>query len=302
MRSLRLFRCTAAILSTALVLTMATASFAAVQVPVKATSAFEETPGVGAGTYLAWSRGNSVTLFLQSDIGQPAFRVNNPHNARAWAGSIDGTTLVYQRAARDGNSDIRFLDVVSHVASAPTGVNTPNWEWHPTTSGDWILFGREVFRGSRSRVFLHNTSTGETIPLADVRGVLDEAHPGQVSGNWAVWDQCVNQVCDVYRYDLTAHTKMKVPNTLVGREQYFPSVTSAGTVYFVHSGNACGRNVKLVEWVAGQPLNVLASFGQGKDVTSTTQTVPDQAAGTDVYYDKLTCSTGDSDIFKIVVP
>jgi hypothetical protein len=47
---------------------------------------------------------------------------------------------------------------------------------------------------------------------------------------------------------------------------------------------------------------VLVSFGPGKDVASTTQTVPDQTAGTDVYYDKITCRTGLSDIFKIVVP
>ena len=43
-------------------------------------------------------------------------------------------------------------------------------------------------------------------------------------------------------------------------------------------------------------------FGPGRDVTSTTQTVPDQTAGTDVYFDKYKCSVGASDIYKVVVP
>jgi hypothetical protein len=182
-----------------------------------------------------------------------------------------------------------MMDVVSHVKSAPAGINTSRWEWHPTVSGDWILFGRERLDRGRWRVFLHNTSTDQTIPLADVLGKPTQADPGQVSGDYAVWDRCAHHVCNVYRYQISTGQTTKIPNTLTGQIQHYPSVTSTGVVYFAHSGDGCVRNVKLVEWIEGQPLNVLVEFAPGRDVTSTTQTVPDQVSGTDVYFDKYTC-------------
>ena len=193
------------------------------------------------------------------------------------------------------------MDVVSHAKSAPAGINTPGWEWHPTISGDWILFGREPLVRDRWRVLLHNTSTAQTITLADVQGTSTRADPGQVSGDYAVWDRCTHHVCNVYRYQISTGQTTRIPNTLTGQIQHFPSVTSTGTVYFVHSGDGCGRNVKLIEWVEGQPLNILVEFGPGREVFSTTQTVADQVAGTDVYFDKYNCRHG-SDIYKIVVP
>lgn len=272
---------------------------AATQIAVKATSAFEQAPGTGGGSYLAWTRGSRERLLLQSGPGQPAFRVNGARSS-AWSGSIDGTTFVYQLYHRR-NSDIRLIDVVSHAKSAPAGINTPRWEWHPTISGDWILFGREALARHRWRVLLHNTSTAQTITLTDVQGRSTRADPGQVSGDYAVWDRCAHHVCNVYRYQISTGQTIRIPNTLTGQIQYYPSVTTAGTVYFVHSGNGCGRNVKLIEWVNGQPLNVLVEFGPGRDIFSTTQTVPNQVAGTDVYFDRYNCRSG-SDIYKIVVP
>jgi hypothetical protein len=300
MRSHRhIVRFTLALAAASLAVATAATAEAAMQIPVKTSRAFEQAPGAGGGTYFAWSKGSAVRLMLQSAPGQPAIQVNGSRS-NAWAGSIDGTALVYQQA-RAGRSDIKLFDVVSHHRSEPAGINTRHWEWHPTISGPWILFGRRTFAKHRSRVLLHNTSTNATITLADVRGRNAIAHPGQVSGTWAVWDVCAHGVCNVYRYDITTRTTTKVPNTLTGKEQYYPSVTSTGTVYFAHSGFACGQNVRLVEWVPGTTM-VLVSFRAGRDLVSTTQTVPDQVTGTDVYYDRYTCRTGAADIYKVVVP
>ena len=130
--------------------------------------------------------------------------------------------------------------------------------------------------------------------------ILDDYQ--QVSGDYAVWDRCAHHVCNVFRYQISTGQTTKIPNTLTGKMQYYPSVTSTGVVYFAHSGDGCGRHVKLIEWVAGQPLNILVEFGPGRDLASTTQTVPDQVAGTDVYFDKYSCRTAAGDIYKIVVP
>lgn len=198
-RTHHLIGCTA--LVSAAFLAATGAAGAATQVAVKASSAFEQVPGTGGGTYFAWSRGNPARLLIQSGPGQPAFRVNGSRS-HAWSGSIDGTTFVYQ-LARGGNSDIRLMDVVSHVKSVPTGINTRRWEWHPTISGDWILFGRSTLDRNRSRVLLHNTSTDQTITLADAQGRSTRTDPGQVSGDYAVWDRCAHHVCNVYRYRIS---------------------------------------------------------------------------------------------------
>jgi hypothetical protein len=130
--------------------------------------------------------------------------------------------------------------------------------------------------------------------LADFR--RRDGRERQVSSNWAVWDMCAHRVCSVYRYDIGAQTKSKVPNTLTGKEQYFPSVTSTGTVYFAHSGDGCGRNVKLVEWVPGT-TTALVSFRAARDAFSVTQTVA-RPRGKDVYYDRYRCRRADSDISR----
>lgn len=106
----------------------------------------------------------------------------------------------------------------------------------------------------------------------------------------------------MYRYDIATGERIQAPPTHVGRQQRYASVTSTGTAYFMHSGSACGRNAKLVEWVPGQPLQVMIAFLPGVQVTSTTQAAPDPVTGTDVYFDKHTCGQQVYDIFKVVVP
>ena len=149
---------------------------AATQIAVKATPAFEQVPGTGGGTYFAWTRGSRARLLIQSGPGQPAFQVNGGRSS-AWSGSIDGTTFVYQ-LARGSNSDIRLMDVVSHVKSAPAGINTRKLGVVSDRLGglDPVWAARRLDR-DRWRVFLHNTSTGQTITLADVQGKPTRARP-----------------------------------------------------------------------------------------------------------------------------
>lgn len=163
------------------------------------------------------------------------------------------------------------------------------------------MFGRRSFGRNRWQVILHNTGTGHNIVLADVRGRNVRADPGQVNGNWAVWDVC-GRACSVYRYDLGGRTKKRLPNTLRGRLRYAPSVAADGTAYYAHSGAGCGANVRLVEKPVGAPAQVLVAFKRGVVDISTTSAVADQVSGTDVYYDRFACRTRGSDIYKVVVP
>jgi hypothetical protein len=274
------------------------------QVPVKATPLVEQAPGTGLGGF-AWTQNaahhpRAANLFVETGSG-PAIRVNPP-NTVAWPGSIDGTTLIYQQAPTGSNqSDIHLWDINAHTASTPAGINTRNWEFNATMSGAWIEFGRYAIQTHRIRVILHNTGTGQNITLADVTRRSGFAHPGQVNGNWAVWDVC-GRVCNVFRYDIANGTTTRIPNTMRGRFQYFPAVAADGTAFFAHSGRGCGANTRLVRQPIGGSAEVLVSFRQGVELWSRTQAVADATSGTDLYYDRYRCSRSDVDIYKVVTP
>ncbi len=281
-----------------------TAEAALQQVPMKNTPLREELPAAG-GAIFAWSQNsvrNPEVDNVWAEVGGGArVRLNAPGTVGE-AGGVDRDQVIFDQINLNTfTSRIRVWNATTETFSAPPGINTAGLEYAPTMSGQWILFGR---LGSHAdRAFLHNTTTGETIVLAtDTSGEI-AIHPGQVSGNWAVWAVC-RRVCNVYRYDIGAGTRTRIPNSLRGRFQYAPSVTADGTVYFVHSGAACGQNVRLVREPLGGGPHVLVSFKPGHDVLTRTQATPDASSGTDLYYDKLRCTsrTTASDIYEIVVP
>lgn len=281
-----------------------TAAAALEQVPVKSTALREELPAAGAGIF-AWSQNSARHSQVDNvwvEVGGAAPVRLNPRNTFAEAGGVDGDQVIFDQINLNTFANgIRIWNATTHTFSTPHGVNTRALEYRPTMSGPWILFGR--FGAHADRAVLHNTATGETIVLATDRSGEIAIHPGQVSGNWAVYDVC-RRVCNVYRYDIAGGTTTRLRNTLRGRFQYAPSVTADGTVYFVHSGAACGQNVRLVRQPLGAGPQVLVSFNPGRDVLSKTQAVPDAATGTDLYYDKFRCSsrTTNSDIFEVVAP
>jgi hypothetical protein len=281
-----------------------TAAAALEQVPVKSTALREELPAAG-GSIFAWSQNTfshpGVDNIWVEVGGSGAVRLN-PRHTYAEAGGVDGDEVIFDQVNLDTfRSGIRIWNTTTHTFSIPPGVNTEGYEYWPTKSASWILYGR---LGSHAdRALLHNTTTGETVVLAtDTSGEI-VILPGQVSGNWAVWDVC-RRVCNVFRYDIGAGTTTRIPNTVPGRYQYRPSVTADGTVYFVHSGQACGQGVRIMRQPLVGPPEVLLSVKPGRDIFSKTQAVPDPTSGTDLYYSRVRCTNVSNarDIFKVVVP
>jgi hypothetical protein len=99
--------------------------------------------------------------------------------------------------------------------------------------------------------------------------------------------------------DIAAGTTITVPNP--GRQQYSPSVTDDGTVYFIRSGRGCGNTVQVVRRPLGGPSKVIAAVGAGRDVQSTFA-LADANGTTTVYFDRLRCATGAFDVFSVVDP
>jgi len=214
-------------------------------------------------------------------------------------GGIDPPTVAHQQVA-NGQSDIKLYNADTQNRSEPPGVNTAQWEWGPSISGDWILFGRQDTSTNTQYVVLHNTNTSADFVLAQGTGPREA---GQVNGDYAVWTRC--NPCDVFRRQISGPTDMKLQKPTTKTYQYGPSVTSTGIVYVARSGQKCGSNVRIVRYFGvGDPAQgtVVAELGSGRDMYGTY--ARENADGSvDVFYDRLSCSNPKvSDIYRIHDP
>ena len=271
------------------------------QLGVRTTGAQEATPSADA-EHLAWSqatrRSPLWTLYVQR-AGEQRVRVNRPRT-HGFSGGFEGGTFVYQEA-RGRQSNLVLYDLAGGGRSAPpAGVNTRHWEWHPTVSGEWLLFGRQSYAARADLVLLRNLVTGESRQLGRLAwGGRTIAEPGQVSGNYAVWFRCT-PACNVFLHDIAAGTTTRIPNP-TGGNSTTPRSRDDGTVYFLRSGRGCGTSVRLVRHPLGGHSRVLASLGAGRD-SGHTYALGNDDGTTTVFFDRVRCSTRARDIVKVIDP
>jgi hypothetical protein len=290
-------------------------SSASEPVPVLTGAADQVTPAALGGV-LAWSqwfpdRGydeylrvrHGPTLRIGARVGRDGIQGGGT------GGGISGTTLVYARVIDrkvPPRSQLGFYDIVTHSYSSPPAGWNPGrtygfTDWRPSISGRFVLFGRSIVGGvlSIDDVELGDRTTGTLTQLASGANVV----PGQVNGNYAVWEQCDENsasYCSVYRYDIAAKTTALISNRFShGRFEYAPSVARTGTVYFIHSGRGCGAAATLVRQPLGGSDTVLVTFKQGVDVGSTY--VDDTGDAPTVYYSQSSCGDGGrhGDLYRI---
>ena len=223
----------------------------------------------------------------------------SPLTKISYAGGTDGVRAIYQTVpgVASTNSALVLYDITTKKAvPLPTGVNTPAWEWSPTISGDWILFGRETTpKFQTGRVILRNRMTGAAIQLAQT-SQKNGAYiaPGQVNGNWATWYGCA-QRCHVHRYNIMTGKSQLLPNAFPKLNPRNSSIASDGTVYYTESTAgpqpySCGQQSRLVEQSpgSGTPV-VIRTFSGGIDAYSTS--VDDTGTATEVLFTRVHCET-----------
>jgi hypothetical protein len=290
--------------------TAATAFASTAPAPVKTGPRNEVGPAAG-DDWFAWSksrekRTSPFDLYAQQ-TGQAAFKVN-PKSTQAYAGGIDGTTLVYQliRGNLADRSDLRLYDLATRQRQpVPAGINTSRWECCGTISGGWILFSRgQAYSRDRQFVLLRNLVTGEQRVLDTLKNKNGLVSAGQLNGTFAVWARCAPYPqCQIFRYDLATATAtaLPVPATKI---PYSPSVNERGTVYYAQSNKGCGKSVQLMKQPAAGGPELLASLPKGKDIdVSYAHRIitkpPGEIVTTRVYYDLVRCRSHRWDIYSI---
>jgi hypothetical protein len=211
-------------------------------------------------------------------------------------------TYVYQQV-EGRQSDVKFFD--GRVRrNPPTGVNTPAWEYRPSVSGAWILFGRLKASTHRRRIILFDLFSQRLIVLADRPAGPPgnpSATPGQVNGNYAVWSQCTATACNVWEYDIATATRTRLPNATPGHYNYAPSVDTAGTVYFAHGGRTCG-GARIERHPLGGAASIVWSLRPHRDITSSFFANHFDFTPPSLLYARYDCTTGSNDVYFIQNP
>jgi hypothetical protein len=277
-------------------------------IPVKTTSRSEASPAAGTA-WFAWAKSRSPGVAPYDVWAQhgtdPAFKVN-AKNTQAYPGGIDAGRLVYQQISGIDVSDLRLYDLTARRNIAlPKSVNTKRWECCASLSGNWLFFTRGSPETRQLQlVLLRNLVTKQERILDHLRNPRGILSSGQVNGNFAVWARCNPYPrCKIVRYDIAARTAtgIVVPS---GKVVYGPSVGPSGTVYYLQSNPGCGKSVVLLKQkLVGAP-SVLLAFPPKLDAEVTyayspPRMGPGDPVTTQVFFDRASCATKRSDIYRI---
>lgn len=230
-------------------------------------------------------------------------------SGQGWTGGMDYPIVSYQQIA-GGQSNIHLYDLINDTRS-PAPVNTAKyWEWHPSLSGtisDYhLLFGQDNTNNPTQRVVLHHHSDSgahDSDVLTYVTRASHYLQPDQLNGDWATFTRCT-PVCNVFKHQVSTGTTTRIPKPVTDRprHQYAGAVTPTGAVYLVRSGPSCGEKVKIVRYDAADPAlgTVVAALPSGIDIVFAFARM--NASSVDVFYDRVNCSTGRFDIYKLTDP
>ena len=283
---------------------VATSAQAATPIRVVDTRAYEFGSAAAPG-WLAWARGPTLDgdydlAVKELGVGTTFFDAGRFQDV----GNIDlgnprGNILAFSVRPKVFDSSIRFLNMsTGRFVATPSGVNTSKDEDNPALWDNNLLFGRGPRRGRFStRVILF-------APLGSPAMTVAEAPPGgsisadSLRGDFATYTVCPSTGrCNVFRYQLSTEQKIKMPNPR--RANYWSSVMTDGTVYFVQGSPAfCGLKTKIKRFQPGSVTTVY-SFPNGIEVADLDAVELTPGSPT-VFFTRINCPQNSrSGIWKI---
>ena len=121
---------------------------------------------------LAWTQNsrahpNRFNAYFKRGSHKPV-KLNT--TGRGYLGGIDPPLVIYQQI-KNNESNLRLFNYATgDRLRPPQGVNTADWEWSPSISGDWITFGRDDDE-SNDKAVAHGSSD------SFIRGEINRYQP-----------------------------------------------------------------------------------------------------------------------------
>jgi len=236
--------------------------------------------------------------------GGPRYRVS-ALTSSASVGNIDlanptyGDVLAFSSRGGLGTneSDIKLWDLANHAALIlPAGINTSTAdEERPAISGDYLLFTRVQSSGAE-RLLLYRISTHTFTSIASATGQSPIDFIGTLRGDYVVYDACTATACNVFRYRISTTVQVEAPNA--GHANYWPTVATNGTVYYVQgSFRYCGHHTRLMKWTGSGSATLLAALSEGIEAAS--MDTYNDGVSTTLYFTRIVCQGFHYGIYQI---
>jgi hypothetical protein len=234
-------------------------------VPVLASPRVSEGGPMVEGGWIAWSQDavpdpypprSRTSVYVRRVGSRRAARVNPP-GTYAETGGLDRGRLVLQ-LVRGADSRLWSYDLRTRRLSVlPRWLNDGRWLWRPTASRGRVLYGAIDSLGTYSIQLADLRRRGVRL-LGSTGGRAAYAAPGQVNGDWAVWMSCPDNVCNVWRQNLSRGIAVAAPDRgEIRHSQFGIGVAADGTAYFGRGASRCG-DVRILRWTpAGRISTVL---------------------------------------------
>ena len=282
---------------------IAAALVASIQATVSAQTEITDVPVVtGAASttqiaaskrYIAWAqapagRQNQSNVYVK-ERGEDRVKLN-PKGTEASLGGFDGSLLAYQLfngSVQTGSSRIKIVNLENNETRTPKHANSKHWDFWPSLSGRWLLFGLTNANRGTTKILLTNLRSGRTITV-DKGPASAYFQPGQVNGRYAVW----------VRWNDGGKSRAFVFNRKTGKRRavptgdqfnWAPSVTRRGVVHFGRTGRRCGSRTKLLRWSKRTGLDRLTRLPDGIDI-SDSYVSRDRTGTLEMYYVRIDCS------------
>jgi hypothetical protein len=258
--------------------------------------------------YHAWAVDSAAhpyanTIWVKPDGGR-AYRVSS-RKSGAYVGNIDvanptyGDVLVFYSGAQYGRGqyNLKLWDLANREAlTLPAGINTPTAdESQPSIGGGYLAFQRTRPSGAtRLLLYRFSTATFTTVATGSETG---GSFSDQIHGNYLVYHRCLGSgVCNVFRRQISTGATVEAPNP--GHANYYPTVTSGGTVYYVQgSARSCGLHTKLLRWTGSGSPTLLVALP--RNVEAGPMDAYDAGASTTLYFTRIRCNGFHYGIYQL---
>jgi hypothetical protein len=268
------------------------------------TKADEWNPAASPG-YVAWNVSGKLLTAYAKPFGGTKIRLSR----EGWEGNvggISGSRVLFQeyRYGDEPGSDIYLYDFeTQRRMKVRDPVSTDGWEYDGDIDGNLIAFAR-WYRSRDRKLFLFDRVTKEVTLVASTEGKQRTIDEPQINGDHVAYeiyieDQDGYTSCNVYRYQISTRTTVRIPNRNE-KCQYAPSIDDQGTVYYARGGMKCGADISLMAYPIGGPPETLVTLPGGRDLWSS-YAVDNDDGSVDVYFDPWVCGK-QADIRRVTIP
>jgi hypothetical protein len=245
--------------------------------------------------FFAFAAGTSV-MPISAAVAPVGVKTTSLYEFLPSAGMDGGSGDTYfawsqNRQARPGHYDA-YLDITSGPTTTTIKLNAKGTlGWDAGIDGTQLVFQEVPNDSSNSGLVLYDVPSETRLPTSPGSNSRAWQWGPTMAGDWILYGE------NSRRQDFS---RVMLHNTTTDRYNYRGAVTADGTAYYVRSAKGCGNNVRIYRWSVSAPADpvLINDLPDGKEIAGRLFAFND-GSSTALYFDRLSCRSGASDIYRI---